>query len=409
MLIDGFRVALDNLTLLFSLALTSGLMALSLALTSRTGQRDGLRLWAAALAFESVAWSLAAMRVVMPEEWSVVLTNLFLATAQAIKLAAVYRYRGLQWPRWQCVLPVVAMLLLLAWLPGVDFRDRVIYGSVVYFAQFAMLARALRTNADLRDGRAWWLIYGSTVALLPVLVLRIVAAEVSPDGFVQQVANHGPGAVQIVVFVGLIALNLFGALGFILMGKERAEREIRQLAMIDGLTGIFNRRAFMDRAEQEMAAALRKRQPLSLLMFDLDHFKRINDEYGHAAGDTALVEISRLIAQRLRKQDSFGRYGGEEFCILLPGTDETGAWALAEELRKAVEAARLPVGDVGIAVTISIGLGVCRAQCTECQSDFSRILNDADRALYQGKVEGRNRTVLMPLGCMNNEAVLTPA
>lgn len=402
-------MALDNLTLAFSLALISGLMALSLAVTSRSGQRDGLSLWAVALAFESAAWTLGAMRMVIPEAWSVALANLCLSVAQAIKLAAIYQYRGLRWPRWQSILPVLGMLLLLAIFSADDFRDRVIYNSVIYAAQFAMLVRALHFERDLRGGSAWWLIYGATVATLPILLVRMLAALFSPENISNPVMSHAPNPVQLMVFVGMVALNLLGALGFILLGKERAEREIRQLAMIDGLTGILNRRAFMDRAEQEMATALRNRQPLSLLMFDIDHFKRINDEYGHASGDTALVEISKLLAQRLRKQDTFGRYGGEEFCILLPATDEAGARVLAEELRQAVEEKRLSIGEAEISLTISIGIGVCHAQCAGCQSDFNKMLSDADRALYQGKAEGRNRVVLLPLGCVIDTAGLVAA
>ena len=392
-------MTLDNLTLLFALALTSGLMALSLAVTSSKGQRDGLSLWAMATGFEAAAWSLGAMRVVIPEVWSVVLANLCLATAQAIKLAAVYQYRGLRWPKMQCVLPVLAMLLLLFLLQESDYRGRMIYGGLVFLAQFSMLVYALRADGGSFGGRAWWLIYGASVAVLPILVARIIFALETTGHLSSQVLNHSPNPMQVVAFVGLITLNLLGSLGFILMGKERAEREIRLLAMSDGLTGILNRRAFMERAEQEMAAALRNRQPLALLMFDIDHFKRINDAHGHVAGDTVLVEISRLISQRLRKQDSFGRYGGEEFCVLLPGTDRDGAWKLAEELRQAVENAPLAVGDASLSLTISIGIGICPAQCVKCKADFASMLNDADRALYQSKAAGRNRTVLLPLGC----------
>ena len=390
-------MVLDNLTLLFSLALTSGLMALSLAVTSRQGQCDGLRLWAAALACESLAWTLGTLRESIPQIWSVLLINLFISTAQAIKLGAVYEYRDLPWPRWRSLLPVLAMLLVLIVLPAEDFRGRLIYGSLVYIVQFAMLARALRFERAARSG-AWWLIYGATLAVLPILALRIAFAWHSPANIEPQL-TQSPSSAQVMVFVSLIALNLLGALGFILLGKERAEREIRKLAMVDGLTGILNRRAFMDRAEQELAGALRNRQPLSLLMFDIDHFKRINDEYGHAAGDMVLVEISRLLAQRLRKQDSFGRYGGEEFCILLPATEESGARALAENLRQAVEVRQLVAGEASISVTISIGIGVCQTFCADCHVDFNRILKDADRALYQSKAAGRNRVVSLPLGC----------
>lgn len=400
-------MALDNLTLLFSLALTSGLMAFSLAVTSRS-RDDGTWLWALAMGCEAVGWLFAAMRGPIPDTWSVVLTNLALVVAQAIKLAAIYRYRGLpSWPHWQGILPVLAMLLLLASLPAADYRGRLLYGSLIYAAQMILIARALRYDTDSRGGRAWWLIYGATVAVLPIMVLRIIFALESPPDLTLPPLSLSPNPMQIVVFVGLIALNLLGALGFILLGKERVERDIRELAMLDGLTGILNRRAFMDRAEQEMAKALREHSPLSLLMLDIDHFKRINDQFSHAAGDAVLVEISQLVTNRLRKQDTLGRYGGEEFCILLPATDGAGAQLVAESLRKTIAETVLPLDKAATSVTVSIGVSVCQMECDNCSLDLKQILADADRALYQGKSAGRNRTVLLPFGCTNDKANVT--
>lgn len=400
-------MALDNLTLLFSLALTSSLMAFSLAVTSRS-RKDGTRLWALAMGFEAAGWSFAALRGPILDEWSIVLTNLALVVAQTVKLAAIYQYRGLpSWPRWQGVLPALAMLLLLAWLPVADYHDRLLYGSLIYAVQMVLIARALLQDANSRGGRAWWLIFGATSAVLPILCLRIVFALASPADLRLPPLSHSPNPVQVTVFVGLIALNLLGALGFILLGKERTEHEMRELAMLDGLTGIYNRRAFMDRAEQEMATALRHRLPLSLLMLDIDHFKRINDEFGHAAGDTVLVEVSKLVGQRLRRQDTLGRYGGEEFCILLPGTDATGAHLVAETLRKAIADTVIPLDKAATSVTVSIGISVCQMQCTSCPLDLKQVLADADRALYLGKSEGRNRTVLLPFNCTNDKANIT--
>jgi diguanylate cyclase (GGDEF)-like protein len=392
-------MALDNLTLLFSLALISGLMAVSLAVTSRKGGRDGLRLWAIALALESLAWSLVALRGQLPMVVTMLFANLSLVAAQAVKLAAIHEFRGLRWPRLSFLLPLAAMLVLMLVLEADDVRARIFCSSLVFAAQMALLARALYQDDTTRGGRAWWLIYGSTLLLLLALFLRAAMALASAESFSTPLSQHAPNTVQLMVFVSVVALDLLGALGFILLVKERIERAVQRQAMTDGLTGIFNRRAFMERAKRELAIARRKRQPLALLMLDIDHFKRINDTYGHAAGDAALVEISRLVGKRLRQQDTFGRYGGEEFCILLPDTEEQGALTLAEALRQAVEATPLSIEQAQVAVTISIGVGVCHAGCLGCADDFSRLLNDADRALYQSKAQGRNRTVLLPLQC----------
>lgn len=235
--------------------------------------------------------------------------------------------------------------------------------------------------------------------MLPVFLLRSLAAAFGAVPFTQPHMAYAPGPLQVAVFVCLIALGLLGSIGFILMVKERAEREVMALAMTDALTGALNRRAFMERAEKELALALRSGLPMALLMLDLDHFKRINDEYGHAVGDAVLVEAASRIRRRLRRQDSFGRYGGEEFCILLPATDADGALALAETLRNELSARPVEVGRQGVSVTVSLGVTVCTAGCAACLPDFGRILEDADRALYQAKGGGRNCTVVLPLNC----------
>lgn len=390
---------LDNRTLLFSLALISALMALSLAIVSRKGSRDGLRTWAAAMGFESLAWTLIAVRGLIPDVVSILVSNFLLTGALAMKLAAVHEYQGRPWPRWKCLLPVGLMLAVMLALDYGDFRGRLVYGGIVYAAQMLMLAQALLADRESRKGRAWWLLVGSTTALLPILLARMMGAVFGADHFATVEGSAAPNLIQLTVFMFMIALGILGSLGFVLMEKERSDRQLRSLAMTDFLTGALNRRAFMERADQQLALAQRTGMPLALLLIDVDHFKRVNDEHGHAAGDAVLVEIARLVGASIRKQDTLGRYGGEEFGVLLPSTDEAGAMVVAEKLRSAVEAMRCPVMSKEISATISIGATVCRAVCETCPADFNKLLADADRALYQAKHGGRNRMTAVHAGC----------
>lgn len=392
---------LDNRTLLFSLMLISAMMALSLAVVSWGREHDSLKKWAGAMALESVAWSLGTARGEIPDILSIVLFGVFLVAAQAMKLAAIYEYRELPWPRWQCLLPVGLAALLLTALPYDDFRGRLIYGSLIYGAQMLMILQALRADTESRAGRAWRLLFGATVAILPLFALRAIVAYFGVLKFATVQSSIAPNPVQLSIFVGLIAMSMLGSLGFILMVKERADRAIRSLAMIDSLTGVFNRRAFMERAEKEYGIAQRNKSHLALLMIDIDFFKRINDEYGHPTGDDVLTDVARILGSRLRKQDTLGRYGGEEFCILLPATDEAGAMVVAETLRKAVAEAPLATERNGISVTISIGVTACPSFCTERNLGFYKLLDDADAALYQAKRDGRNRTVRLTIGCLS--------
>jgi len=390
---------LDNRTLLFSLAMISGLIALSLAVVSRDERRDGLRIWAGAMGLESLAWVLIVIRDTIPDAASILLANLFLVAAQAMKIAAVYEYRGLAWPRWRCLLPVLLMFIVIAGLDYADFKHRMIYGGLIYTAQMLMLFEIVRTDTESKKGRAWWLLFGATVSIIPIFALRTLALMFGIKSFTTLVSGTAPNALQLLVFICLIGIDILGSLGFILMDKERSNFELRALAMTDFLTKTLNRRAFMLRAEQEISSAQRAGTPLALLMIDIDHFKLINDEHGHAAGDAVLTEVARIIGSNVRMQDTLGRYGGEEFGVLLPATNPAGALVLAEKLRTTVEGMRYRVGSDSVSVTISIGVTVCLATCTACRSDLNKLLGDADKALYQAKHAGRNCTVVSPVGC----------
>jgi len=383
---------LDNRTLLFSLMLVSGLMTLSLSVVARDQEHDGLKKWALAIALETVGWLLISLRDTIPDAVSILLANLLMATAQALKLAAYYEYRRRAWPRWQCLLPVAVAGLLFGLLPYSAHLPRIILGSAFYSMQLVLMLRALYADHESRTGRAWGLMFYSSIAMLAILVTRAVTAATNYIEFATHPSSITPNPIQLGVFAGIMAFAMLGSLGFILMIKERSDREMRSLAMTDPLTRIFNRRAFMAQAEKELASAERTGLPVAFLMIDIDHFKPVNDKYGHAVGDAVLIHVAQLLSTTLRKQDTLGRYGGEEFCILLPCTDDYGAVALADKLRRAVADTELDVGLERISVTISLGISVWDEGCEP--SDCKRILAQADQALYQAKAGGRDRCVL---------------
>lgn len=162
-----------------------------------------------------------------------------------------------------------------------------------------------------------------------------------------------------------------------------ANAALDQLAQTDPLTGLLNRRGFDILAKAALALARRSGRPLTVMMMDIDHFKAVNDEHGHDAGDYVLVSLARLVKERLREADVVGRVGGEEFVALLPDTDLEGAVVLAEILREAVAALHLPCGPV----TVSAGVALLGSSTT----DMADLLHQADMALYRAKGSGRNR------------------
>jgi diguanylate cyclase (GGDEF)-like protein len=163
--------------------------------------------------------------------------------------------------------------------------------------------------------------------------------------------------------------------------------DLEKLAMIDALTGVANRRHFEMRAAVEIAEARRGGYALGALVMDIDHFKRINDCYGHATGDAVLKQLVDVVAFHLRPGDLFARIGGEEFAILLPGSDHENSLAVAERIRGAVAAAQIEVGSVRIPVTVSLGVSVIADE----DDDIRLAVGRADQALYRAKASGRNQ------------------
>ena len=169
---------------------------------------------------------------------------------------------------------------------------------------------------------------------------------------------------------------------------EQYQRSIYESATRDGLTRIFNKKYFLDTLRKEFAYCLRHRVPLSVLMFDVDHFKKINDNHGHQAGDYVLARIAQRINETIRTEDVFSRYGGEEFAIMLRESTEEQGYICAERCRRAIDGADFVFGSTPMRVTISLGIA------SLLDSDYTNpedLIAAADRYLYRAKKAGRNR------------------
>lgn len=165
-------------------------------------------------------------------------------------------------------------------------------------------------------------------------------------------------------------------------------KELYKMAVIDAVTGIFNKRYFLDRLKEEFSHSKRANQPLGLIMMDVDHFKNVNDTLGHLAGDFVLAHLAKLVHQMVRASDVFARYGGEEFIMLLRSTDEKGTLQLAERIRETVAKTPATFESHQIPLTVSLGVALLN------EADFGTIevfIEAADQYLYRSKQSGRNR------------------
>jgi diguanylate cyclase (GGDEF)-like protein len=169
--------------------------------------------------------------------------------------------------------------------------------------------------------------------------------------------------------------------------KEKFE----QLANTDELTGIYNRRYFFENANREFKRARRYQQPLAVISLDVDHFKSVNDHYGHPIGDQVLIKIAQLISPTIRAEDIFARIGGEEFSILLPNISTTDSLHAAERLRELLDNNTIKVNSLELPIKISLGVSVLKAT----DNDFQALYSRSDIALYKAKSHGRNHVYLM--------------
>jgi diguanylate cyclase (GGDEF)-like protein len=247
-----------------------------------------------------------------------------------------------------------------------------------------------------------------TVALRPLSSAWIFAGAYLLFAYALGITQTDPQALLFNRLNGLVAVVMAWALSFLLWRNfttislqqaqlektntelQHKQRELQRLTRLDGLTGLYNRTTFVEVSRQELARAKRQASNTTILLLDLDFFKRVNDTWGHPAGDAVLKNVAFIANNTVRATDLVGRLGGEEFIILLPNTSLEAARVLAEKLRANMERHPTPWDNGAIKTTISIGLASTSAAENR---DFDQLYNAADKALYQAKERGRNQVV----------------
>lgn len=373
---------IDPRTALVLISAMSALMALVLYALKRSypPSIQGLGHWAQALLIVVFGGILAAARGTLPEAFTTALPNFLLTWGVYGMYAGTQRFHGVKPDTLRWLGAISAVVLATMWFT---------WGDPSYAARLRLITLLL---AVIFARHAWFIVQqgvgtfsrrltvGVLIYITVIQLVRLATTFFLPMG--DTILSATP---QHALFIASFSLSiLLFSVGTVLMAGDRLRAELEQLATRDSLTNTLTRRYIDEACCIELERSNRSGQPLALLMMDLDHFKAINDTHGHQVGDRVLVEFAAKVQSRLRNKDLLGRFGGEEFVLLLPNTPREAALQVAERIRAACVPHENEVG-----CTVSIGVTLSQPQ----QDSLDKMLARADAALYEAKNTGRNRVV----------------
>jgi diguanylate cyclase (GGDEF)-like protein len=312
----------------------------------------------------------------LPDLLSIILSNVLLLAGQGLFYIALSQFTGLPYSKLLVIGGITVVLAFLAYFTywDADITNRVIAFSLGSFAMVCLLIyqlwriqkTALKFSASLM--LVSFLVHGLFLIFRTISVIR----NPPQDAFTLTPALS---AAYLLSF----AISFFWTTGFVLMVSHRLRNDLVEIATVDVLTRVPNRRATQVFLEKEISRAQRQNGEFSILLIDIDDFKQVNDRWGHSVGDDVLAKTASLFQSMIRKQDLVGRWGGEEFLVIMPGP--CGAEVLAERIRSAIAAAEYSHSSGSFHITVSIGI-----TCANQTSIQDEILKQADKALYQAKL-----------------------
>jgi diguanylate cyclase (GGDEF)-like protein len=370
-----------------TIILMSGILAVLLSMVmlfvrlSYPRTLKGLGMWVVAPMLVAMATFLFGARGQIPDVVSVLGANIMLLVGVLLFHFGSQRFFELR-PSYRFWLLVLAAALpLMVWFSLVqpDFNARVQLVTFLWICILLANARVIWRRGPENFATRYTVVVMLMHATIILLRLLATLLPVPNEGLLT------PTRVQTVYVIGNAMMIIAFSLGLVLMAAERVRGELEHLATRDSLTGAMTRRVLIEAGEQELERCRRHGRRMALLLMDLDHFKVVNDTYGHQTGDRVLADFVARVSSLLRRPDLLARFGGEEFLLMLPETTRDDAMAAAERIR-----ARAAESMEGLPpITVSIGVTTNLPE----DASFDALLARADRALYQAKVEGRNRVV----------------
>lgn len=376
----------------FSLALALVLVTLGMTLVLsmaawHSGSEKGLRHWALGNLALTMGLVLNISQGLLHHSISQILAAGLMALGLSVIWLGVRAFKGASQPQAGPILATLLIMLLLFYFHYIHDNASARQATVnICLGVLALLsARELLVPASAPLRRAYW--FTGSIMLLSGVGLLLRAALGIESTLMANSETEVLQGLQHATLLGVMVAQIGMAGGFILMTHYRTMMALQQLSEHDALTGTLNRRSMHDQAQAVLNASQQQGLPATVVMVDADHFKRINDEFGHQIGDAVLCHLVSRIRQHMRSNDLLGRFGGEEFVLLLPGLDAGDAGKVAERIRLAVANHIDTISEQPVILSVSLGV----AGTGLYGHDYTALVAAADSALYRAKALGRNR------------------
>ncbi|SHJ57685.1 GGDEF domain-containing protein [Propionispora hippei] len=380
--------SLDIYTIYFLTFLGNFFMFLMLVIFAQTTGFDGLmRHYIYGKLLQTLGGALGLFRGLVPVDFSIIMGNSLIFLGVAVEVYCIVHVGRIPLnksiKRWRYVVAGIIAGFTLLYLAGATMGVRVFVSAMILAIYSLVAAAGLFFRSDATKLRKILALF--FVALAAYQVLR--ALDAWPRG--EHYVLFATSSSQAISFVSLYIHMLISTMAYLLVSREVIDIKLKEAATKDYLTGIYNRRQFIQLAEKLVSLMIRQQKPVTVFMIDFDYFKTINDTYGHAVGDNVLVQFSRGTEAIIRQEDLFGRYGGEEFIVFSPNTSTAETLMIGQRIREVCAISSNNNPDIP-KHTVSIGTAT---MIPETYADLEYLIRQADQALFQAKRNGRDQIV----------------
>lgn len=383
-----FLSLIDTYTIYFLTFLGNFVMFLMLIIFAKTTGFEGLmRYYIYGKLLQTIGAAVSFFRGLIPVDLSIIMGNCFIFLGIALEIYCIVHVDRVPLKRtakrWLRVVVAIMLGFTLLYLAGANMGVRVFVCAIILAAYSLAAAAGLFCRSDATNLRKIMALFFTILAAFQI----IRALDAWPRG--ASYTLFKASSLQTVSFISIYIHMLVSTMAYLLMSREVIDLKLKEAATKDYLTGIYNRMQFIQLSEKLLSLMIRQQKPATIFMIDFDHFKVINDTYGHTVGDSVLAHFSRETQSIIRNEDLFGRYGGEEFIIFAPNTTTEAALIIGQKIKSKLELSSANSATIP-KYTISIGTAT---MVPAALTDMDKLIKRADQALLQAKRNGRNQIV----------------